>query len=171
MNVAIIPFKEPPSLAGLAVNPPPFFFPMKRPGSDSLASSPPISVTGTRGGPITKAAGRFFGLDEYIAAAGIAADPGWPAVSHHRPLGRHAAPQRRNRRLPHDRAPCETGRHQNPHRQSFHACDRHHRLSEKWRLAGEGSGDGKPRRYAHPRTSMNRSADVASLDEYGKVGI
>ena len=70
-------------------------------------------------------------LDEYIAAAGIAERQRRAAVPHHGALDRHAAPDDATGRLPDDPAAGKAGGHQNPHRQSLHAGNRHHRLPEK----------------------------------------
>ena len=109
-------------------------------------------------------------LDEYIAAAGIGNDKDGPLF---RTTGRstgtpHRMTQQDAYRM--IQRAGSAGGHQNPHRQSLHAGHRHHRLSEKRRLAPEAR---KMANHADTRTTQlyDRRSDAASLDEYGKVGI
>jgi integrase len=94
-------------------------------------------------------------LDEYIAAAGIAADTDGPLFRTHGALDRYAASHDAVGCLRDDRALCEAGGHPDENRQSHAARHRHHRLPQKRRLAGRSPQDGEPcRGHAHPRSSM-----------------
>ncbi len=88
-------------------------------------------------------------LDEYMAAAGIAADKDGPLF---RTTGRstgtpHRMTQPDAYRMIERRA--QAGGHQNQNRQSLPARHRHHRLPEKRRLAGRSPQDGEPCRHPH----------------------
>jgi site-specific recombinase XerC len=88
-------------------------------------------------------------LDEYIAAAGIAADKDGPLF---RTTGRFSGtPHRMTQQgcLQNDRAPREARGHQNENRQPFPPCHRHHRLPEKRRLTLGSPQDGEPCGHAH----------------------
>jgi integrase len=69
-------------------------------------------------------------LDEYIAAAGIAADTDGPLFRTHGALDRYAASHDAVGCLPDDRALCEAGGHPDENRQSHAARHRHHRLPQ-----------------------------------------
>ena len=76
-------------------------------------------------------------LDEYIAAAGVAADE-------NAPLFRAAAGRKRALaagRLPHDPAQSGSGPHQNEDRQSHVPRDGHHGVFEERRQSGDGAAD------------------------------
>jgi integrase len=87
-------------------------------------------------------------LTRYLDGAGLRDDPKGPLFPHDRARA-HAHGAAAGERLCDDPPPRRSGRDRNEARQSQLPGERDHRLSEEWRHARKGSGDGEPCVEAH----------------------
>jgi integrase len=103
-------------------------------------------------------------LTRYLDGAGLRGDPKGPLF---RTIGRGTGKLTRtvlpqSERLCDDRPAGGRGRHRNQGRQSQFPSDGDHRLSQEWRDAGKGRGDGEPTPRPARRSSTIAAATTSA---------